>query len=85
VEALREGEARHVVRRCVALLAVQPPAARLLAPMPVARAQLAVEALREGEALRGAQVLPGRGARLELLHPAYAVARLRLSPSRQKR
>jgi hypothetical protein len=64
----------------VAQLAVRPSAARLLAPMPVARAPRAVRALREARELRG------RGARLALLLLAYAaVARLRLSPSQQKR
>jgi hypothetical protein len=79
-------EARDAVRRCAAQRAVRPSAARLLAPMPVARALRAVRALREGQALREARELQGRGARLALLLPAYAaVARLRLSPSQQKR
>jgi len=70
-------EARDAVRRC---------AARLFAPMPVARAPRAVRALREGQALREARELQGRGARLALLLLAYAaVARLRLSLSQQKR
>jgi len=65
---------------------VRPSAARLLAPMPVARALRAVRALREGQALREARELQGRGARLALLLLAYAaVARPRLSPSQQKR
>jgi len=54
--------------------------------MPVARAPRAVRALREGQALREARELQGRGARLALLLLAYAaVARPRLSPSQQKR
>jgi hypothetical protein len=80
--AVRPFAARHAVRRCVAQRAVRPSAARLLAPMPVARAPRAVRALREGQALREARELRGRGARLALLLLAYAaVARLRLSPS----
>jgi hypothetical protein len=66
----------------VAQLAVRPSAARLLAPMPVARAPRAVRALREARELRG------RGARPALLPvslPVSAVARLRLSPAQQKR
>jgi len=83
---VRQLAERHAVRRCVAPRAVRPSAARLLAPMPVARALRAVRALREGQALREARELQGRGARLALLLPAYAaVARLRLSPSQQKR
>jgi len=78
--AVRPSAARHAVRRCVAQRAVRPSAARLLAPMPVVRAPRAVRALREARELRG------RGARLALLLLAYAaVARLRLSPSPQKR
>jgi hypothetical protein len=92
--AERQLGARHAEQRCAAQLAVgrlvpqlavRPPAVRFLAPMPVAGAQLAVGALREGEALREAPALQGRGARLALLLPAYAVARLRLSQSQQKR
>jgi hypothetical protein len=53
--------------------------------MPVARASRAVLALREGQALREARELRGRGARLALLLAYAAVARPRLSPSQQKR
>jgi len=79
-------EARDAVRRCVAQLAVRPSAARHAVRRCVARAPRAVRALREGQALREARELQGRGARLALLLLAYAaVARLRLSPSQQKR
>jgi hypothetical protein len=68
---------RHAVRRCVAQRAVR---------RCVALAPRAVRALREGQAPREARELQGRGARLALLLLAYAaVARLRLSPSQQKR
>jgi hypothetical protein len=70
----------------VAQLAVRPSAARHAVRRCVARAPRAVRALREGQALREARELQGRGARLALLLLAYAaVARLRLSPSQQKR
>jgi hypothetical protein len=77
---------RHAVQRCVARLAVRPSAARHAVRRCVVRAPRAVQALREGQALREARELRGRGARLALLLLAYAaVARLRLSPSQQKR
>jgi hypothetical protein len=70
---------RHAVRRCVAQLAVRPSAARHAVRRCVARA------LREGQALREARELQGRGARLALLLLAYAaVARLRLSPAQKR-
>jgi len=70
---------RHAVRRCVAQLAVRLSAARHAVRRCVVRAP------REGQALR-ARELQGRGARLALLLLVYAgVARLRLSPSQQKR
>ena len=75
----------HAVRRCVAQLAVRPSAARHAVRRCVARAPRAVRALREGQALREARELQGRGARLALLLAYAAVARLRLSPSQQKR
>jgi hypothetical protein len=76
-DAVRPFAARHAVRRCVAQHAVR---------RCVARAPRAVRALREGQALREARELQGRDARLALLLLAYAaVARLRLSPSQQKR
>jgi hypothetical protein len=85
-DAVRRCVARHAVRRCVAQLAVRPSAARHAVRRCVVRAPRAVRALREGQALREARELQGRGARLALLLLAYAaVARLRLSPSQQKR
>src|SRR5262249_9092924 len=78
-------EARDAVRRCVARHAVRPSAARHAVRRCVARAPRAVRALREGQALREARELQGRGARLALLLAYAAVARLRLSPSQQKR
>src|SRR6516165_2793400 len=69
-------EARDSVRRCVARHAVR---------RCVAQAPRAVRALREGQALREARELQWRGARLALLLAYAAVARLRLSPSQQKR
>jgi hypothetical protein len=84
--AERQLAERHAVRRCVARLAVRPSAARHAVRRCVVRAPRAVRALREGQALREARELQGRGARLALLLLAYAaVARLRLSPSQQKR
>jgi hypothetical protein len=84
--AERQLAERHAVRRCVGQHAVWPSAAQLLARMPAARAPRAVRALREGQALREARELQGQGARRALLLLAYAaVARLRLSPSQQKR
>jgi len=65
---------------------VRPSAAQHAVRRCVARAPRAVRALREGQALREARELQERGARLALLLLAYAaVARLRLSPSQQKR
>jgi hypothetical protein len=85
-DAVRQCAAQRAERPSAAQLAVRPSAARLLAPMPVAWAPRVVRALREGQALREARELWGRGARLALLLLAYAaVARLRLSPSQQKR
>jgi len=69
----------------VAQLAVRPSAARHAVRRCVARAPRAVRALREGQALREARELQWRGARLALLLAYAAVARLRLSPSQQKR
>jgi hypothetical protein len=83
-DAVRPFAARHAVRRCVAQRAVRPSAAQHAVRRCVARAPRAVRALREGQALREAR--EGRDARLALLLLAYAaVARLRLSPSQQKR
>jgi hypothetical protein len=85
-DAVRPFAARHAVRRCVAQRAVRPSAAQHAVRRCVARAPRAVRALREGQALREGRELRGRGARLALLLLAYAaVARLRLSPSQQKR
>ena len=76
--AERQLAERHAVRRCVAQLAVRPSAARHAVRRCVVRAPRAVRALREGQALREARELQGRGARLALLLLAYAaVARLR--------
>jgi hypothetical protein len=85
-DAVRRCVAPLAARRCVAQLAVRPSAARHAVRRCVARAPRAVRALREGQALREARELQGRGARLALLLLAYAaVARLRLPPSQQKR
>jgi hypothetical protein len=84
--AARQLAERHAVQRCVAQLAVRLSAALHAVRRCVVRAPRAVRALREGAALREARELQGRGARLALLLLAYAgVARLRLSPSQQKR
>jgi hypothetical protein len=84
--AERQLAERHAVRRCVAQLAVRPSAARHAVRRCVVRAPRAVRALREGQALREARELQERDARLALLLLAYAaVARLRSSPSQQKR
>jgi len=72
-------EAHDAVRRCVAQRAARPSAARHAVRRCVARAP------RAGQALREAWELQGRGGRLALLLAYAAVARLRLSPSQQKR
>src|SRR5262249_17806356 len=77
--AERQLAERHAVRRYVAQRAERPSAARQAVQRCVARAPRAVRALRE------ARELQGRGARLALLLAYAAVARLRLSPSQQKR
>jgi hypothetical protein len=69
----------------VAQLAVRPSAARHAVRRCEARAPRAVRALREGQALHEARELQGRGALALLLLAYAAAARLRLSPSQQKR
>ena len=94
--AQREAQ-RHAVQRGVRRYAAQHEALRCAAqraeralhavrvPGEV-RPPHAVPALDEGPAPREERELRGRGARLALLLLAYAaVARLRLSPSQQKR
>ena len=83
--AERQLAERHAVRRYVAQRAERPSAARQAVQRCVARAPRAVRALREGQALREARELQGRGARLALLLAYAAVAQLRLSPAQQKR
>src|SRR5262249_19165062 len=78
-------EARDAVRRCVAQRAERQLAERHAVRRCVARAPRAVPALREGQALGEARELQGQGARQALLLAYAAVARLRLSPSQQKR
>ena len=78
--AARQLAQRHAVQRCVARLAERQLADRHAVRRCVARAP------RAGQALGEARELQGQGARLALLLLVYAgVARLRLSPSQQKR
>jgi len=79
--AARRGVQRHAVQRRVARLAVPRSAAQ-----PVGRKRVG-RAPHGGQAPREAREPLALGARPALLLPLlpYAVARLRLSPSRQKR